>query len=384
MTAVGLASYSHATRAPSLMNAARWQYVKAIQLTNEALRSPEDVKKDSTLMAIMILGIFEAVSGSKQVSLKNWAGHVNGAAAVIKLRGREQLYRPASRRMLVQVTSSLSISCIQRGVALPDFICKLMAEASKIIQTPDPSFIVQETMIAYASFRASILDGSCSDPEVIIARALQLDSVLLEIFVNVPPGWEYETVFTDVDSDITYNGRYHIYYDYWIAQIWNAMRVLRVLLNENIRDTLLKGFSSKPPLFNQPEHTAQFQISTDLLYELQADILATIPQHLGFVSRSTPLFQSKASLDNDLSLSKFFWTKFKDYPDDIQSMRMSGGYFLVWPLWFAGVMDIATEPIRQFVIKNLKSIGLNMGIQQALMLAATIESRTEIDAWKTD
>jgi hypothetical protein len=304
MTAVGLASLTHATRAPSLMNNARCQYVKAIRLTNEVLKSPEEVKKDSTLMAIMILGIFEAVTGSKQASLKNWADHVHGAAAVIKLRGPEQLHSPAGRRMLIQVTSNLLISCIQRGAALPDFMCKLMAETSKIIQTPDPAFIVLETMMAYASFHARILDGSCSDPKVIVARALELDSVLLEFFVNIPSGWGYETVFADIDSDIIFNGRYHIYYDYWIAQIWNAMRALRILLNEKVRDALLNGFSSTPPLFNQSEQTAQFQISTDLLYELQADILATVPQHLGFVSRSASLFQSKASSDNDLSVSK--------------------------------------------------------------------------------
>jgi hypothetical protein len=383
MIAVGLASYSHATHAPFLMNNARRQYVKAIQLTNTALRSPEDVKKDSTLMAIMVLGIFEAVTGSKQASLKNWAEHLHGAAAVIKLRGHEQIYSPAGRRMLVQVTSSLLIICVQRGVALPDFLCELMAETSKIIQTPDPAFIVQETMVAYATFRASLLDGSCSDPTVIVARALELDSVLLEFFVNVPPGWEYKIVYTDIDSDIIYNGRYHIYYDYWIAQMWNAMRVLRILLNERIRDVLLEGFSSKPPLFNQPEHIAQLQISINLLYKLQADILATVPQHLGFISgpTSASALQSNPSPDNNLSMSKSLRTKFRDYAEDFQSMRMSGGYFLLWPLWVAGILDIANEPVRQFVIKNLKSIGIHMGIQQALTLADTIESRTDIDAW---
>jgi len=44
-----------------LMNA-RCQYGKAIQLINAALRSPEDVKKDSALMAVMVVGIFEAVA----------------------------------------------------------------------------------------------------------------------------------------------------------------------------------------------------------------------------------------------------------------------------------------------------------------------------------
>jgi len=83
------------------------------------------------------------------------------------------------------------------------------------------------------------------------------------------------------------------------------MGVLRILLNVRIRDALLKGFSSKPPVFNQSEHAAQFQISTDLLYKLQADILASIPQHLGVVSRSTLLLHPNSSSDNELYNVKF-------------------------------------------------------------------------------
>jgi hypothetical protein len=362
------------------MNDARCHYVKAIQLINAALRSPEDVKEDSTLMAIMVLGIFEAIAGSQQGLLKNWDNHVQGAAAVIKLRGIEQVYSAAGRHMMIQVTSSLLISCIQRGVALPDFMQKLMTEARNVIGSPEPTFFSQEMMMLYASFHASILDGSYYDPQVIVAKALELDSMLQEFFVNVPVGWEYETVYTDVESSMIYNGLYHIYYDFCIAQTWNAMRILRILLNEQIRDALLKGFSSKPPLFNQPEHTAQFQISTDLLYQLQADILATVPQHLGFLSESNPLPRSNESPKNNLSVSKSIWKNFGDLPDVFQPMRMSGGYFLLWPLWLAGILDITTEPVRQFVIKNLQSIGRDMGIQQALLLVASIESRTEIDA----
>src|ERR1700722_18210429 len=54
---VGLAGYSHVAHAPQLMKNARQEYTKALRLTNLALRSPKEVKKDSTLLAIMILGI---------------------------------------------------------------------------------------------------------------------------------------------------------------------------------------------------------------------------------------------------------------------------------------------------------------------------------------
>jgi hypothetical protein len=355
------------------MDNARRQYVKAIQLTNEALKSPKDVKEDSTLIAIMILGIFEAVTGSKSASLKNWADHVNGAAAVIKLRGREQLHSVAGRRMLVQVTSSLSSACIQRGIALPEYIGKLMAETRDLFPNRDPAFIIQEIMIEYASFNASIRGGSCSDPKVIIDKALELDGVLFELFANIPQGWEYTTVSTNVASDMVYNGRYHVYYDHWIAQNWNAMRVLRILLHERIRDTLLSGFSSKPPVFYKSEHTAQFQISTDVCYKLQADILATVPQHLGLFPRS------EVSSENDFSMAKALGPKPRDHMKDILSVSMSGGHFLVLPLWFAGIMDIATESICQFVVKNLKFIGLDMGIKQALVLAAMIEPKVAVN-----
>jgi hypothetical protein len=77
---------------------------------------------------------------------------------------------------------------------------------------------------------------------------------------NTPQGWEYETVFTDIDSEFIFDGRYHVYYDCWMGYMWNALRSVRILLNEIIRDTLLEGFSSKPPRFIDSDHTAQFQI----------------------------------------------------------------------------------------------------------------------------
>ena len=368
--AVGLAGYSHAAHAPSLLTNARYQYLKALQHTNAALKSPTGVKKDSTLLAIFILGIFEAVTGVNQKSLKSWAEHVNGAAAVVKLRGRDQVSTPHGRRMLVQVTSSLLISCIARGLPLPDHIRELMEECRKLFDTPDPAFIIQDTMMEFANFRAGIMKGTISDPDVIVARSLELDGILLAYHINPPVGWEYESVYTEEKFDVVYKGRYDVYFDYWIAQVWNAMRTIRIMLHEQIRATLLRGFNSKPPRYTQSEHTAQFQISTDLVHELQAEIIASVPQHLGCISKSP-------SANSDR-----FITNLMGYLDaDSNMIRMSGGYFLIWPLWFCGVMDTATEEVQQYVMKILRSIGRNMGIQQANVLADVVEAKTGITVW---
>lgn len=64
MRAVGLAGYAHSVQAPSLLKNARYQYYRALQSTNAALKDPVDVKKDTTLLSIMILGIVSDISSS--------------------------------------------------------------------------------------------------------------------------------------------------------------------------------------------------------------------------------------------------------------------------------------------------------------------------------
>ncbi len=63
-------------------------------------------------------------------------------------------------------------------------------------------------------------------------------------------------------------------------------------------------------------------------------------------------------------------------------IRMSGGSFLIWPLWHAGIMDISTDEVQRFVVRNLRSIGDTMGIQQANVLADLVEGRSDIEVWK--
>jgi len=368
MKAVGLAGFAHASHAPHLMKNARYQYVRALQSTNAALRDPVSVKKDSTLLSIMILGIFETVTGCCQRSLKDWSEHINGAAAVIKLRGPDQIKSRVGRRQLVHVTASLVIACLNRGVALPSHIIEYMSAAIEMLGTPDPSFVVQDTMMHYSSLHAEVVQRKLTDPETIISRALELDAKLLEIATTKPPGWEYVTVLTKEPSEYVFNGCYHIYEDIWMSQMWNSLRSVRILLHEMIRDTLLAGFSAKPPLFSSTEHTAQFQISTDTMYEMQAGILCTVPQHIGCFSPGKTSFQTLSDIDQSM----------------LPTIKMSGGTFLLWPLWMAGLLDIATEEIRQFVIRNLRSVGRTMGINQARVLADILESKSGITVWKDD
>jgi len=225
MKAVGIAGIAHSVQEPALLNVARGHYLKAIQGTNAALKSPTMVKRDSTLTAIMILSIYETVSGSNHKSIHDWAEHVRGAASLLKLRGREQLKTVRGRRMFVQIASTLMISCIQRDSPLPDFIIDWIEELRFGDTSQTRAFKSQHAMMMFTQFRAGLKDGSISEPEDILARALEIDGILVRLYKqDVPDDWAYETVYTDQIPEVAWNGRYHIYYDYWVAQVWNGMR----------------------------------------------------------------------------------------------------------------------------------------------------------------
>ena len=153
------------------------------------------------------------------------------------------------------------------------------------------------------------------------------------------------------------------------------------MLNETIRSTLVEGLSASPPRFTLPEYKMQFQLSTDVIYEMQADILATVPQHLGCVSSPGDFIEP--SNGSEL-LIRMPWKTFRNSSnDDFPMIRMSGPHFMLWPLWFAGIMDIATKEVRQFVVRNLKEMGRRFGIRQAEVLAAVIENQNiqDISSW---
>jgi len=61
---VGMAGIANVYHASDLMIKARHQYGRALTIINEALSDPVEVKADSTIVAILLLGLFEVSSSS--------------------------------------------------------------------------------------------------------------------------------------------------------------------------------------------------------------------------------------------------------------------------------------------------------------------------------
>ena len=281
-------------------------------------------------------------------------------------------------RMFMQATAGLMVTCLQVEMALPEHILALNAKLAKHADVSDPAWRYYQTMGMLTNFRANVRCGDISIPSEILARAHEIDSAALSICANASSLYEYETIHTNADPGLIFVGRYHVYQNYMSATVWNGMRAIRMMLQEIIRDTLLKHHSSTLSSSADEQYAAQYQASTDTLYQLQSDIIASVPQHLGYApGRSTSGGASGHSFPWSHFNSRVVSSVHSPKSDSAgpPTIRAFGGYALPWALYLAGAVDVATEPIKKWVVETLQRIGRSMGIQQAIVLADRLSER---------
>ncbi|KAK7522558.1 uncharacterized protein IWZ02DRAFT_432557 [Phyllosticta citriasiana] len=379
MKAVGLSGLSRLHHDQKMLNRAWGQYAEAIRLTNQALASPTEALKDGTLLSVIILGVFESSNGRTQQSLDSWAAHISGTAALLSLRGRRQVTTAVGRRMFFQVTSNMLINCIQKDIPFPKEVAALMDSMREARKKPSnapdpfqPIWRLRELVVELANFRASVFNKTMSDTHEIIERCIELDTAILSNMQIFPSDVVFTRVYTDADPDIVLDGFYDIYPDFWMVRTFNTMCNFRILLHSMIRATLLRGFSAKPPVFTQPEYTRQLQLTVNTLYGLQADLCASVPQQIGYVSKArrrghSPLPQHhKPWLDFENDIFPESWQIGTEH---MPIIRSSGNNLLNWSLFMIGIMDITTEKTRAWVIDRLEETGSMMGMHHGTVLA---------------
>jgi hypothetical protein len=363
--AVGLASLSKAVQSTELVNCGRRAYVLALRLTNAALQSSDAAKRDSTLSAILLLDLFEKISHPQQRSLESWTDHMNGAAALMKLRGNEQFQSHVGLEMFIQMSSHMLLTCMQRGIPLPEDYLTLRAYAATFLDTTDASWRLSEITVRYISFRVGVKDGSISGSEAIITAASQLDYYMQALLEDTPPEWQYETVLLDMDSELVYESYYDLYSDYRVAEVLNMIRAGRVPILEIIQEECEKAASSYEALFMLFDPTEQFQLSVKNFEKMTSEICASIPQQAGYLTWLTDLTTSRPSAGRIRKPSAY----------------VAGAYSVLWPLFIIGHSPLSPHPVRAWVICQLHVIGASLGINEATEIAGILESGEDIDIW---
>lgn len=117
--ALSLAIFANAAKSPAVMRKARIAYGSALEETNRALMSHEAAVKDSTLVSVILLGMYEGTVYTDKSSIDRWSKHVSGAYTLFMLRGKSQFETELGRRIFQQSYGVALFFTLELGTGIP-------------------------------------------------------------------------------------------------------------------------------------------------------------------------------------------------------------------------------------------------------------------------
>lgn len=356
MAAVGLVAL--ATRQPELTIRAHAKYSEAIRLVNNALASSVESVKDSTLMSVISLGVFEHVS-----NFESWVRHVKGAAALVVARGKSQFARRPAILMFNQVRADMAAACVQCIQPFPDDLRELQEEATKYTNRSDAFWLLGVLATRCATLfaavtkkntdRTSLIPMSWSD---FLEEAIALQSDFQHALSTLAMQEPYITTGQSGGNatSVSFNGQYDLYKSSWAIRLWNNSRMVEIIVSEIICWLINKILTEEPgyPAESRLKLESKLQYSLNIMSRRAEEILASIPQGLGLVSASGSHMP--------------------------QQPIVSGCYMLIWSLYTVGKCPTISGQDRQWVIKQLKGISESGNIAMALQLAEDLVSTESI------
>jgi hypothetical protein len=364
MAAVGLVTLANITRHPEMAKHARAKYSEAINQVNIGLASPTESLKDSTLMSVISLGLFEHIS-----DFASWVRHVQGAAALIAARGKNQFCTSAAFLMFNQVRADMVAVCIHGDQPFPEELHELQEEATKHV---DPTSVfwslgVVATRCTDLFKLVKMKRGDATRWPGLLEQASTLQVELQHIFDILSTKSPYASypARSGSDLEVFYRGRFDLYSNIWAIRIWNGVRILQIKICDSIRYIInhLLATREVEAASLKPQLELKLKDTLELLSKLGGDVIASVPQALGSVSpasdeMSSPIYDGSSPISG------------------------VAGYMMTWSLYTAGKSSVMEREARRWIIRRLQDFGRILGITLALHLVQDLIKMDEYQAAK--
>ena len=362
--AVSLALFSNEFFSSSIIQAARKKYGYALSLTNKALRSARTATNDTMLLTVLLLDLFEGLSKKDHnSSLESETKHIDGAIALVRLRGDEQFHDPIGLRMFVQLSLNVLIRCLQWEVEVSADLISLRIYAAQFVDARDTKWSCSNVMIQYAELRNAMRIGKWSDGEI-IRFATVLDTELINICTNMPSDWQFSTIPTPVQLANAFGDFIHVYSSPDICKTWNTIRIVRILLHEVIQEycrRLLTKTSLSPTLGTHH----QIKDCATTILSLLSDICASVLQY------------TECSQDFRSQVPKNSRNSSQNHPNQ----NRAGAHGLIFPLYIAASSSVCPNDMREWIIGRLGHIGSVAVIPLAIVVKEMVERGERGNPW---
>ncbi|KAK4202942.1 hypothetical protein QBC40DRAFT_319686 [Triangularia verruculosa] len=324
--AAGLAGLSNLGPSPQLSIQSKRQYRDALTAVKDALSNPSHAADDATLMAVILLGLYEMINFDTWDRYHNWTTHIQGATALLDLRGREQFTRERGGQLYVQIRPQILLACMKQRSTVPPALVKAtynfqssgIREQLHQRETRNPASIC-EISFRVVNLRAAVKNGTLSQKEI-LERALDIEADLKTWRQGLPSTWEYTTL----DDTAGFDGKRHVYHNLSMAKVWNNWRTLCILVGRIMVQN--EAYEVDPKL-----------LTLRWMHDLMAEVC--------------------------ISASSF--------AEDAFALS------LVQPLHIVAIQKLAPIHTRKFAVDKLRNIGLSTGVRIAVLLANDVAESLE-------
>ncbi|KAJ9608738.1 hypothetical protein H2200_006509 [Cladophialophora chaetospira] len=275
--AVGLAGLSNVSYAVDLESKSKERYCSALNTLKEVVNDPVLAPEDTTLMAVILLILFEIVTFKTWDRYHCWVAHVRAATALLELRGKAQFDRERAGQLYVQSRSHILLACMQQYTSVPYGLVQSTYgfQSSPTRQQWQKRKIASPGSISEISFRtinlrAALKNRELTDPAIIRATALAIDADIASWRAALPPSWGYITTDKLKDAPGSFNPESsHIYTNNWIADAWNNWRTLRIIVKQIILENEICSMTPDPAQISTAEAVIR-QMSIDICVSIHS------------------------------------------------------------------------------------------------------------------
>jgi hypothetical protein len=359
--AVSLAYLHHQVYSDAALAIARQKYVLALRTTNKNLHSLKEATSETSLLASLLLDMYEKITDTKPRENTSWKSHVNGALTLVRLRGLENFQDPEECRVLVRLNNHYLSSCVTSNTMVPDEFLAIREYIEHRLEIPDFTLRLTKMGVRYAKLRSDILKGVLSGKEC-IEVATELDAKIQRLELSVPSSWKCTTISFDHISDRVFGDHIDLYPERNKCQARNSLRVIRILLNEIIIE------HSAASLQDEKSSTL-LTTSRRNIKTFVDDILASVPQYTdcdGAAGARLPPPEVHVPAG-----AAHLHTPY----------HQSECYSLIFPLYTAGRSNVVPEA-RSWVTEQLHYIGSHFYIRNAELVAQILEGGKDADPWE--
>ncbi|KAJ4356680.1 uncharacterized protein N0V89_004716 [Didymosphaeria variabile] len=354
--AASLAFLSHHIISPSAQILGRRKYVSALRKTNKVLQDPATVQYTSTIEASLLLDLFEKITDPRPISVVSQRAHVDGALALVKLRGLQQFTDPGGLKALTRLALNSVVISISNGESVPQEIFQIREHAANFTDTSHPKWRLTGVTLKITNLVSDITKGVLTAEDK-VRQCVAIEKELEIIDSEAPPKWSYERkCIMKEQEDTTLDGFYDIYASRMDTQMWNVLRFMRIVLCDEIIE------SSANPDDKASQHALEM---TTLVVQ---EVCASVPQMTDCKGPA----RHKLPPGSHPSLHTHTLSHFLDT------------YILLFGLYASAWSRGCPERARIWIIGQLDRMAEHFGVKEAATVAAILkmqDKKARIGPW---